>query len=142
MSRDAAKRRWVRPETETAYTDEEIHQGWAKLRREVRSELRTVEGLIRRREQGLLMSPDRVRYLLRRRRELREAMQLFSGQDRSEGVASLGREMRHPPIKPATPAGRLSGRTPARSPGVLEDHSGDGPGGIAQDACMAPPIRR
>ena len=81
MSRDAARRMRVRlePEPEPGSTDEEIHQGWARLRRKVRSELRAIEGLIRRREQGMLMSPYRVRYLLRRRRELREAMQLFSG---------------------------------------------------------------
>jgi hypothetical protein len=93
MSRDAARSRRVcpEPETEPEYADEEIHHGWARLRREVQSEMRTIEGLILRREQGMLMSPDRVRYLLRRRRELHEAMQLFSGQDRSGAVASLGR---------------------------------------------------
>ena len=98
MSRDAARRMRVRlePEPEPGSTDEEIHQGWARLRRELRSEMRTIEGLILRREQGMLMSPHRVRYLLRRRRELREAMQLFSGQDRAGGVASLGPSMRHP----------------------------------------------
>jgi hypothetical protein len=103
--------------------------------------MRTIEGLILRREQGMLMSPHRVRYLLRRRRELREAMQLFSGQDRTGAGASRGGSMRHP-HQPATPAGRISRRTPARSLGALEDHRGGGPGGIAQDARMALPIRR
>ena len=79
MSQEPAKRRRARPEPEPEDTDSEIRQGWAKLRWEVRSEMRRIEGLIRRREQGMLMSPDEVRYLLRRRGELREAMQLFAG---------------------------------------------------------------
>ena len=115
MSRDAARRRRVRlePEPETGSTDEEIHQGWARLRQEVRSEMRTIERLIRRREQGILMTSGRVRYLLRRRRELREAMQLFSGQDRAGGAASLGPSMRHP--HQAGAASRASQPADARS---------------------------
>jgi hypothetical protein len=79
MSQGAARRRRSRPESATEYTDEEIRYEWAKLRREVQSEMAKIEGLIRRREQGELMSPGEVRYLLRRRGELREAMRLFSG---------------------------------------------------------------
>ena len=79
MSQDAARRRRSRPESVTEHTESEIRHGWARLRREVRSEMARIEGLIRRREQGMRMSPGEVRYLLRRRGELREAMQLFSG---------------------------------------------------------------
>ena len=78
MSRDAAGRRRVRQEPETVYTDSETRHSWARLRQEIQSEMAKIEGRIRRREQGMLMSPGEVRYLLRRRGELREAMQLFS----------------------------------------------------------------
>ena len=79
MSQGAARCRRFRPASTTGGTDSEIRHGWARLRREVQSELAKIEGLIRRREQGELMSPGEVRYLLRRRGELREAMRLFSG---------------------------------------------------------------
>jgi hypothetical protein len=79
MSQGVARCRRFRPESTTEGTDSEIRHGWARLRWEVQSELTKIEGLIRRHEQGMRMSPGEVRYLLRRRGELREAMGLFSG---------------------------------------------------------------
>ena len=79
MSQVAARRRQARTEPETEYTDSEIRHAWSRLQGEVQTQMWKIEGLIRGRELGRQMSPDEVRYLLRRRGEFRRAMRLFSG---------------------------------------------------------------
>jgi hypothetical protein len=60
-------------------TDWEIWQAYDELRKQVEAERRSLEDQFRLREQGVPMSPGTIRKMLRRRRELREAIELFRG---------------------------------------------------------------
>jgi hypothetical protein len=72
-------------------TDREIWQGYDELRKHVEAEMGALEDQFRQREQGVPMSPGTVRKMIRRRRELREAMEVFCAhQDAARGLSPSG----------------------------------------------------
>jgi hypothetical protein len=60
-----------------AMTDREIWRGYDELRKQDEAEMGALEDQFRLREQGVPMSPDTLRKMIRRRRELQEAMEVF-----------------------------------------------------------------
>jgi hypothetical protein len=77
MSSNAIKPRG-NPRPIEAMTDREIWRGYYdELRKQVEAEMGALEDQFRLREQGVPMSPGTLRKMIRRRRELREAMEVF-----------------------------------------------------------------